>query len=110
MAEINVEMDAAARSGGSESGAVVLGLTPLSIITPERTSADIITSVPPPITVPALPTSLGESISLDLSSEEEIDIMPSPEESPHKEKSSKRKTTGDTGGSSQRKKPKKKKE
>lgn len=110
IAEINTEMEAAARASSFGGGMTGLGPAPLRMISLGGTVVD--TSVPPPPANidPIPPTLPSRSILIHLSLEEEVNIMPSAGDQLPKGKGSKRKLSGASNVSTSKKKPRKKEE
>ena len=110
LAEINAEMAAAVHGGDVDGGAAGRCPTPLMIVSPGGTLIDTNVPVPPPAAESVPPTPPVGSIPIESSSDEDVDIMPSPEGSLPKEKGSKRKGTGGSSSSSRKKKLRKQKD
>ena len=110
IAEINAEMEAAAR--GSDFGGGMDGPSPAPLRMISLGGTVIETSAPAPLPSvdPVPPTPPAGSIPIHLSSEDEVDIMPPTGDRPPKGKGSKRKLSGSSSGSTPKGKPKKKKE
>ena len=92
-------MAATAHGGSFGGGMAAPGPAPLRMISPGGTV--FITSMPilPSVLDPVPPTPPAGSIPIHSSLEEDVDIMPSPEDQPPKSKGSKRKGSGGSSGS-----------
>ena len=110
LAEINAEMAAAAHGGEVDGGAAAQCPTPLMTVSPGGTLTDTNVLASPPAAESVPPTPPTGRIPIESSSDEDVDIMPSPEGSLPKEKGSKRKGTGGSSSSSRKKKLRKQKD
>lgn len=110
LAEISAEMATVTTVGGSGGDVAPPSLTP-SIVT-SLTGTTITSSVEalPPVTASPPPVRPHKRISIPSSSEEDVDIMPDPEDASKKDKKSHKKPGSESSGSTPKKKPRKKKE
>ena len=90
MAEINAEIEAAGRDGSAGVRTTMHSPAPLNVILPSGSVAGTRVSAPSSVADPVPPTPPVESLHVDSSSKEDIDIMPPAEEQPPERKPSKR--------------------
>ena len=109
-AQIDAEMAAAAHGGSFGGGMAAPGPAPLRMLSPGGTVFITSVPIPPSVLDPVPPTPPVGSIPIHSSSEEDVEIMPSPGDRPPKGNGSKRKNSGGSSGSTPRRKPRKKKD
>ena len=110
LAEISTEMAAVTTVDGSGSDVAPPSLTPLTVTSPAGTAITSSAEAPPPVTASLPPVRPHKRISIPSSSEEDVDIMPDPEDAPKKDKKPRKKPGSGSSGSTPKKRPQKKKE
>ena len=110
LAEISAEMAAVMTAGDSGGDVAPPSLTPSMVTSPTSTVITSSVEASPPVTASPPPVRPHKRISIPSSSEEDVDIMPDPEDAPKKDKKSRRKPGSGSSGSTPKKRPRKKKE